>query len=93
MTYDVGNPVLAWDRHKNVAGLNQLMGPWPSPFDNWISNSNIYIYNIRTLSVNIKFICTSFRNRQNNEPFRPVFAASRTGFPASYVIVFLCSVS
>jgi hypothetical protein len=35
-----------------------------------------YIYNIRTLSVNIKFICTSFRNRQNSEPlgelFRPV---------------------
>ena len=28
----------------------------------------IYIYNIRTLSVNIKFICTSFRNRQNSEP-------------------------
>ena len=28
-----------------------------------------YIYNIRTLSVNIKFICTSFRNRQNSEPF------------------------
>ena len=26
-----------------------------------------YIYNIRTLSVNIKFICTSFRNRQNSE--------------------------
>jgi hypothetical protein len=26
------------------------------------------IYNIRTLSVNIKFICTSFRNRQNSEP-------------------------
>jgi hypothetical protein len=25
-----------------------------------------YIYNIRTLSVNIKFICTSFRNRQNS---------------------------
>jgi hypothetical protein len=30
------------------------------------------IYNIRTLSVNIKFIGTSFRNRQNSEPFRPV---------------------
>jgi hypothetical protein len=29
-------------------------------------------YNIRTLSVNIKFICTSFRNRQNREFFRPV---------------------
>ena len=27
-----------------------------------------YIYNIRTLSVNIQFICTSFRDRQNNEP-------------------------
>ena len=27
-----------------------------------------FIYNIRTLSVNIKFICTSFRNRQNSEP-------------------------
>jgi hypothetical protein len=26
-----------------------------------------YIYNIRTLSVNINFICTSFRNRQNSE--------------------------
>ena len=26
------------------------------------------IYNIRTLSVKIKFICTSFRNRQNSEP-------------------------
>jgi hypothetical protein len=26
-----------------------------------------YIYNIRTLSVNIKFICTSFRNRQNSK--------------------------
>jgi hypothetical protein len=27
-----------------------------------------YIYNIRTLSVNIKFLCTSFRNRHNSEP-------------------------
>jgi hypothetical protein len=35
--------VLAWDRHKDVAGLNRLMGSQPSPLDNWISNSNIYI--------------------------------------------------
>jgi hypothetical protein len=28
--------VLAWDRHKNVAGLNRLMGSQPSPLDNWI---------------------------------------------------------
>ena len=27
-----------------------------------------HIYNIRTFSVNIKFICTSFRNRQDSEP-------------------------
>ena len=27
-----------------------------------------YIYSIRTLSVNITFICTSFRNRQNSDP-------------------------
>jgi hypothetical protein len=38
----------------------------------WMDSTNVsggYIYNIRTLSVNIKFICTSFRNRQNSEPF------------------------
>ena len=29
--------------------------------------NELYIYNIRTLSVNIKFICTSFRNRQKSE--------------------------
>jgi hypothetical protein len=31
--------VLAWDRHKNVAGLNWLMGFQLSPFDNWISKA------------------------------------------------------
>ena len=35
--------VLAWDKHNNVAGLNQLMGSLPSPHDNWISNRKIYI--------------------------------------------------
>jgi hypothetical protein len=34
--------VLGWDGHKNVAGLNLLMGS-PPPLDNWISNSNTYI--------------------------------------------------
>ena len=29
--------VLAWDRHKNVTGLNRLMGSQPSPLDKWIS--------------------------------------------------------
>jgi hypothetical protein len=35
--------VLDWDRHKNVEGLNWLMGSKPFPLDNWISNSNTYI--------------------------------------------------
>ena len=34
--------MLPWDRHKNLAGLNRLMGSQPSPLDNWISNSNIW---------------------------------------------------
>jgi hypothetical protein len=33
-----------------------------------IISTSCHIYNIRTLPVNIKFICTSFRNRQNSEP-------------------------
>ena len=36
--------------------------------------SYIDIYNIRPLSVNIKFICASFRNKQKSEP-----SASFTG--------------
>jgi hypothetical protein len=35
--------ILTWDRHKDVVGLNQLMGSQPSPFDNWISNGKIFI--------------------------------------------------
>ena len=35
--------VLAWDNHKNVAGLNRLMGSQLSPLDNLISNDNTYI--------------------------------------------------
>ena len=38
-------------------------------YDTCILTIGKYIYNIRTLSVNIKFICTSFRNRQNSEPW------------------------
>ena len=36
--------VLAWDRHTDVAVLNWLIGPQPSPLDNWISNGNTYIW-------------------------------------------------
>jgi hypothetical protein len=39
-----------------------------------------YIYNIRTLSVNIKFICTSFRNRQNSEPLPSFSGLFRSEF-------------
>jgi hypothetical protein len=33
-----------------------------------VQETGVLIYNICTLSVNIKFICTSFRNRQNSKP-------------------------
>ena len=42
--YDVRNPGLAWDRHKNITGLNRLMRSQSSLLDNWISNSNTYIH-------------------------------------------------
>jgi len=40
MTCDVGNSVLAWERHINIARLHQLMGAQPSSLDKWISNVN-----------------------------------------------------
>ena len=41
--------VLAWERHKNVAGFNWLMGSQPSPLDNWIFNSNTHLQTIKYL--------------------------------------------
>ena len=59
--------------------------------------SYIYIYNvynIRTLSVNIKFICTSFRNRPNSEPlasfFRPVSQRVQINFVFNDNVRILC---
>ena len=37
--------VLAWDRHNNVAWLNQLIWSKSFPSDNWISNENTDINN------------------------------------------------
>ena len=51
---------------------------------------NIYIYNIRTLSVNIKFICTSFRNRHNSELFRPVSQRIQMNFIFNDNVRILC---
>ena len=52
------------------------------------------VYNIRTLSVNIKFICTSFRNRPNSEPlasfFRPVSQRVQINFIFNYNVRILC---
>ena len=43
-TYD------AWDRHKNVARLNRLIGSQSSPLDNWISNGKKkYILRIKNM--------------------------------------------
>jgi hypothetical protein len=49
-----------------------------------------YICNIRTLSVNIKFICTRFRNRQNSELFRPVSQRVQMNFIFNDNVRILC---
>ena len=50
----------------------------------------IYIYNIRTLSINIKFICTSFRNGRNSEVFRPVSQRVQMNFIFNDNVRILC---
>ena len=50
----------------------------------------LYIYNIRRLLVNIKFICTSFRNRQNSELFRPVSQRVQMNFIFNDNVRILC---
>jgi hypothetical protein len=42
---------LTWDRPKNVAGLNQLMGSQPSHLHNWISNGSTDIGGIDDIAV------------------------------------------
>ena len=53
-TYDVGNPP---DRHKIMAGLNQLIGSQSSPHDNWISSSVLFLI---VEHVNIDTTCASW---------------------------------
>jgi hypothetical protein len=45
-----------WDRHKNMARLNWLIGAQPSPLDNWIFKG-IYIYK-QTLKKLNRFVST-----------------------------------
>ena len=52
--------ILAWEIHKNVMGLNRLMGSQQSVLDNWISNDNTYInkrYKICTYPLPPKTTC------------------------------------
>jgi hypothetical protein len=44
--------VMTWEKHRNAAVLNRLMGPQASPLDNWISIGNI---NKRKKNVQIRF--------------------------------------
>ena len=37
------NMKIPWDKHKDVTGLNRLMGSQPSPLDNGIYDDNTYI--------------------------------------------------
>ena len=50
----------------------------------------IYFNNIRTLWVNIQCICTSFRNRQNSELFRPVSQRIQMNFIFNDNVPILC---
>jgi hypothetical protein len=43
MSYGIGNPGLAWDRHKNLAGLNRSMESQPFPLYTNILNGNTNI--------------------------------------------------
>jgi hypothetical protein len=52
----------------NLFRVVYVLSPKGGKWGNTSFMMYMYIYNIRTLSVNIKFICTSFRNRQNSEP-------------------------
>ena len=47
--------VLTWYRHKNVAGLNQLIGSKPSPLENWISNGNTYTTDKKPAQIHFHF--------------------------------------
>ena len=55
-----------------------------------LSLAKEYIYNIRILSVNIKCICTSFRNRQNSELFRSVSQRVHMNFIFNDNVRILC---
>lgn len=51
--------VLAWDRHKNVAGLNLVMGSQHSPLNNWIRGgvgSLILTISLDEIKENVKII-------------------------------------
>jgi hypothetical protein len=66
------NDELARSFNNNLRYIGDVVSQNYSRFDDFVYRiypivleikDTIYIYNIRTLSVNIKFICTSFRNR------------------------------
>jgi len=40
MTFEI--QILAWDKHKSVAGLNRLIGFQPPFVVNWISNGKTH---------------------------------------------------
>jgi len=83
--------VLTWDRHKNVVGLNQLMGSQPSP--SWYLDLQwqyIYMYKqtIKTCTLLITrillyYICSESKNilEENISTITIVFLNTATGFP------------
>jgi hypothetical protein len=50
--------VLAWDRHKNMAGLNRLMGSQLPPLDYWSCNEKkMYFHGSLTIYIFVETCC------------------------------------
>jgi hypothetical protein len=87
---DMYNTVYSTDMYNTVYSTDMYNTVYSTDMYNTVYSTDMYIYNIRTLSVNIKFICTSYKNRQNSELFRPVSQRVQMNFIFNDNIRILC---
>jgi hypothetical protein len=78
----IENNLVLWRLNKIHVGGGYMFGTnyYKIQNDPMILIKIKYLYNIRTLSVNIKFICTSFRNRQNSKPLASLSCLFRSEY-------------
>jgi hypothetical protein len=87
---DMYNTVYSTDMYNTVYSTDMYNTVYNTDMYNTVYRTDMYIYNIRTLSVNIKFICTSYRNRQHSELFRPVSQRVQMNFIFKDNVRILC---